>query len=196
MNKTIINKQPILPLRFILVFSTFLLALLLYIDRVCISVAKGPISTDLSLTEQQMGWGFSAFALGYAFFQVPSGMFADKYGARKILTIIVSIWSLFTALTGMAFNYISILIVRLLFGAGEAGAFPSIAKATFNWIPIQERGIITGINFSGSRLGAAFALPVYLERGCLLLQNMQPQYARFAISVSFPSCAMPQQLSG
>ncbi|UZR97007.1 MFS transporter [Chondrinema litorale] len=157
--KTKTNKQPAIPLRFLLVLSTFLLALLLYIDRICISVAKGPIASELALSEQQMGWIFSAFALGYALFQVPSGIFADKFGPRKVLTCIVAIWSTFTALTGMAFNYISLITVRLLFGAGEAGAFPSMARVTYNWIPLKERGLITGINFSGSRLGAAFALP-------------------------------------
>ena len=157
--KTKTDKQPVIPLRFVLALSTFLLALLLYIDRICISVAKGPISSELALTEQQMGWIFSAFALGYALFQVPSGIFADKFGPRKVLTCIVAIWSAFTALTGLAINYISLITVRLLFGAGEAGAFPSMARVTYNWIPLKERGLITGINFSGSRLGAAFALP-------------------------------------
>jgi ACS family glucarate transporter-like MFS transporter len=107
-----------------------------------------------------MGWVLSAFALGYALFQTPSGMFADKFGPRRILAGVVTFWSLFTGLTGAAFNYISILIFRVLFGMGEAGAFPGIARATFSWIPMKERGLVTGINFSGSRLGAAFALPL------------------------------------
>ena len=51
------------------------------------------------------------------------------------------------------------LVVRFLFGAGEAGAFPGMAQAAFKWIPMEERGTVQGINFSGSRLGAAFALP-------------------------------------
>ncbi len=51
------------------------------------------------------------------------------------------------------------LVVRLLFGAGEAGAFPGVARATYSWIPMRERGLVQGINFSGARLGAAFALP-------------------------------------
>ena len=106
-----------------------------------------------------MGWVLSAFALGYALFQAPSGRLADKYGPRRILSTVVSIWSLFTALTGQAWNFISLLVLRFLFGAGEAGAFPGIARATFSWIPLKERGLVTGINFSGSRLGAAFALP-------------------------------------
>ena len=145
--------------RYFLVVGTFLLALLLYVDRVCISVAKDPVAEDLGLNDKMMGWVLSAFALGYALMQTPSGMMADKYGPRKTLASIVSLWSFFTAMTGAAWNFISLLVVRLLFGAGEAGAFPSMSGAIFSWVPLNERGLITGINFSGSRLGAAFALP-------------------------------------
>ena len=152
MNKTI-------PKRHLLVLGTFLLSVLLYIDRICISAAKEPIARDLGLSDKQMGWVLSAFALGYALFQTPSGMLADKFGPRRILSGVVTFWSVFTGLTGAAFNYISILLFRFLFGMGEAGAFPGIARATFSWIPMKERGLVTGINFSGSRLGAAFALP-------------------------------------
>ncbi len=142
-----------------LVLSTFLLSVLLYIDRVCISVAKDPIAGALDLTDTQIGWVLSIFALGYALAQTPGGILNDRFGPRVILTTVVSFWSLFTALTGAAWNYISLLVVRFVFGVGEAGAFPGIARATFSWIPLKERGIVTGINFSGSRLGAAFALP-------------------------------------
>lgn len=146
--------------RYIFVLGTFFLTLLLYVDRICISVAKDPISKSLDLSKEQMGWVLSAFALGYALFQTPGGMLADKYGARRILTIIVIVWSLFTGFTAKAWNYISMLLIRFLFGAGEAGAFPAINRAVVSWIPLKERGIVTGINFSGSRLGAAFALPL------------------------------------
>ena len=146
--------------RYVVVFGMFILALLLYVDRVCISVAKDAIGSDLGLSDKAMGWVLSAFALGYALFQVPSGMLADRFGPRLILTAIVSIWSFFTALTGMVWNYISLLTFRFLFGAGEAGAFPSMSRAVFSWIPLSERGIVLGLNFSGSRLGAAFALPM------------------------------------
>jgi len=145
--------------RYLIVFATFLLTILLYIDRICISVAKAGISEDLDLSDAQMGWILSAFALGYASFQVPSGMLADNKGPRIILTTIVALWSGFTALTGAAWNFVSLLVIRALFGAGEAGAFPAISRVTFSWIPMNERGVVTGINFSGSRLGAAFALP-------------------------------------
>ncbi|WP_281989288.1 MFS transporter [Aquimarina aggregata] len=140
--------------------GSFFITLLLYIDRVCISSAKEAISTDLTLTDIEMGWVLSAFALGYALFQVPGGALGDKFGVRKVMTIIMITWSLFTSLTGAAWNYVSMLCFRFIFGAGEAGAFPNISRAAFSWVPLKERGIFQGINFSGSRLGAAFALPL------------------------------------
>ncbi len=141
-----------------MVMGTFLLALLVLIDRACISVAKDSITLDLGLTEKQFGWVLSVFALGYAFFQTPSGILADKYGPRRILTAVVAFWSVFTALTGAVFSYISLLVVRFLFGVGEAGAFPGMARSIYTWIPLKERGIVNGINFSGGRLGVAFSL--------------------------------------
>ena len=146
--------------RYLVAMGMFFLALLLYIDRVCISVAKSPISDALQINDKQFGWVLSAFALGYALFQVPSGTMADRFGPRNILTIIVAIWSSLTAMTGMVWNFVSLLVVRFLFGMGEAGAFPGMSRAIFSWFPLKERGIVTGINFSGSRLGAAFALPL------------------------------------
>jgi len=148
------------PTRYRMVIGTFLLSLIVLFDRIMISVAKDPVATDLGLGEKQMGWVLAIFALGYALFQAPSGYLADKYGPRKILATVVSLWSIFTALTGAAFNFVSLLIIRFIFGVGEAGAFPSMARAAFSWIPLGERGIVNGINFSGGRIGAAIALPL------------------------------------
>lgn len=149
-----------IPRRYLLVLGTFTISLFMYIDRACISAAKVPIANDLMLTDKQMGWVLAIFALGYALFQVPGGLMADKFGPRKVLAGIIAFWSLFTALTAAAWGFISLMVTRFFFGAGEAGAFPSISRATFTWIPLQERGIVQGINFSGSRLGAAFAMPL------------------------------------
>lgn len=153
------NKK-IVPVRYKMVFATFILATIVLFDRILLSVAKEPVGEALNLNDKQMGWAMSIFALGYALFQTPAGVFADKFGARRVLTAVVALWSLFTALTGAVWNFVSLLIVRFLFGAGEAGAFPGMARAIYSWIPLQERGIVNGINFSGGRLGAAFALPL------------------------------------
>ncbi len=154
------NNSQLFPVRYRMVSATFLLAMIVLFDRILISVAKDPVAKDLSLSDTQMGWVLSIFALGYALFQTPSGYLADKHGARKVLTAVVGIWSLFTALTGAVYNFFVLLVVRFLFGAGEAGAFPGMARAVFKWIPIKERGLVHGINFSGGRIGAAIALPI------------------------------------
>ena len=115
---------------------------------------------ELKLTDAQFGWVLSAFAFGYALFQTPAGTLADRYGARRVLTAVVTLWSCFTGFTAFAWNFSALLIVRFLFGAGEAGAFPGMARAVYNWIPVHERGLIEGINFSASRLGAAITMPL------------------------------------
>lgn len=147
-------------MRSLLVAATFLLSVLLYVDRVCISAAKKDVAADLLLSDQQMGWVFAAFSLGYALFQTPSGWLVDRFGPRRVLASIVAVWSVFTGLTSLANSLLVLISVRFLFGAGEAGAFPGIARATYSWIPMQERGLVQGINFSGSRIGAAVTLPL------------------------------------
>lgn len=144
--------------RFILIGILFFHSVNTYMDRACIASAVDHIKRDLSITGEMMGLVLGIFAIGYALFQVPSGWIADRLGPRKALTIVVSVWSMFTALTGAARNAFQMLVLRFLFGMGEAGAFPGAAQAFFRWLPVKDRGLAHGINFSGSRLGAAFSL--------------------------------------
>ncbi|HBY62075.1 MAG TPA: MFS transporter [Solibacterales bacterium] len=147
-------------MRFAVVAALFLLSMITYIDRVAITTAKDPIARELSLSDSAMGAVFSAFALGYALAQIPSGWFADKVGPRLALVAVVTAWSALTALTGWAWSLTSLIVIRFLFGVGEAGAFPGSARAIVNWLPPGERGRANGVLFSGSRLGAAFAFPL------------------------------------
>jgi MFS transporter, ACS family, glucarate transporter len=149
-----------IPARAFLVFLTFLHTVNLYIDRAAISAGRNSMVADLGLTDIQFGWAMAMFTLGYALFQAPTGHFADRRGPRFVLTAIIIFWSACTALTASVRNYIQLLMVRFIFGAGEAGAFPALSKVVYNWFPLKERGIVQGINFSGSRIGAAFTLPL------------------------------------
>ena len=152
--------------RYILITILFFHTVNTYMDRVCIACAKSGIIEDLGISDEMMGWIFGVFAVGYAMFQVPSGWFADRFGPRKALTIVVSFWSTFTMLTGAAFNALSMLVFRFIFGVGEAGAFPGATRAFYRWLPVEERGIAQGINFSGSRIGAGvsyFFMPVLIS---------------------------------
>jgi len=149
-----------MPFRYLLVVLTFFLSLLLYFDRACISVAKSEIMGDLQLDDKQFGWVLAIFTLGYALAQTPSGKLADKAGPRLLLGGVVAFWSVMTAITGVVGNYMSMLLARFVFGASEAGAFPGLARASLSWYPLKERGLVTGINFSASRLGASLAMPL------------------------------------
>ncbi len=146
--------------KYTVVLTLFALSMITYVDRVCISAAKDPISAEMHLSDTAMGLVFSAFALGYALAQIPCGWLADRLGPRLVLTFVVTLWSAMTALTGAAWNLASLVIIRFLFGISEAGAYPGGARAICNWLPFGERGRANGILFSGSRLGGAVSFPL------------------------------------
>lgn len=141
--------------RYKVVGLALLLAMVTYLDRVCIATLAPDIMADFSLTKVQMGYVFSAFALAYAVFEIPTAHYADRIGTRAILTRIVIWWSAFTLATGAAFNYASLLVARFLFGAGEAGAWPCAARTFARWIPKKERGTVQGMFFSAAYFSGA-----------------------------------------
>jgi len=134
-----------------------LLAIIMYLDRVCISVAGPRMQDVLHISPEQWGWVGTVFSLGYGLFEVPTGHWGDRFGARRILTRIVLWWSAFTVLTGLAATYPLLLIVRFLFGAGEAGAFPIVAVAINQWFPPAARGRAFGAFIMCSQLGGALS---------------------------------------
>jgi ACS family glucarate transporter-like MFS transporter len=150
------------PVRARVLGFAFLLAVVTYLDRVCISAAAPAIMEELNLSVLQMSVVFSAFTLSYSLFEIPSGWLGDVKGPRRVLTRIVLWWSAFTMLTGAARGFQSLVVIRFLFGAGEAGAFPNIARSFSRWFPARERGRANGVMFLGSRLGGMLSAPVAL----------------------------------
>jgi ACS family glucarate transporter-like MFS transporter len=148
--------------RVTLLWFGFLLAVITYLDRVCISAAAPYVTDELHLTNAQMARVLSAFALSYALFEIPSGWLADVIGPRKVLTRIVAWWSGFTMLTGAAAGYPSLVATRFLFGAGEAGALPSMSNAISHWFPLSERGKANGAVLFGTRVGGMIGVPLVL----------------------------------
>ncbi len=138
----------------------FALTVITYLDRLCISAAMPAMSTEFNLSPMQKGWIFSAFTFAYAAFEIPSGWLGDRFGARLALTRIVLWWSAFTILTGAVFGFWSLFLVRFLFGAGEAGAFPNIARAISCWFPSPEQGRGLSVAFIGLAAGSAMTAPL------------------------------------
>jgi MFS family permease len=132
------------------------LAAVTYLDRVCISVLAPDIARDLQLNKIQMSFVFSVFAVAYAAFEIVTAWWGERIGPRRVLTRIVAWWSIFTILTSLARNYGSLLVIRFLFGAGEAGAWPNSTLAFSRWIPVSERGRAQGFFFAAAHLSGGF----------------------------------------
>jgi MFS transporter, ACS family, glucarate transporter len=160
------------------------MALLTYLDRICIMQARDSMKSDLGFNDDDMGMIFSAFIVGYTLFEVPGGWLGDVWGSRRVITRIVLCWSLFTALTGcvwafsldsghtlrlstftvpLVFNsLVALLLIRFLFGVGESGTFPNLTRLVRGWIPLHERGSALGWIWTCARLGG-FLAPVVLS---------------------------------
>lgn len=146
-----------MPYRYRMLALMFLLSIITYLDRVCISVAGKRMQDELSISPEGWGWVVGAFTISYAAFEIPAGAWGDKYGPRNILTRIVLWWSAFTAMTGAVSSYALLLVVRFFFGAGEAGAYPNISASVSRWFPAGERARAVGITWMASRLGGALS---------------------------------------
>ncbi len=152
-------------IRWVLVFWMFVIASIIFVDRVNISVAGKDIITQFHLTNVQLGSVSSAFLLGYALFQVPNGRFADAWGPRRVLTIGLIWWAAFAALTGsvpagLRGGLLLFILIRFFLGAGEAVVFPACNRIVARWIPISERGLANGIIFAGVGFGAGVTPPL------------------------------------
>lgn len=156
---------------------SFALAVVLYLDRAALSVLAPAIRRDLHIGPLAMGWVFTAFVGGYALCHIPSGWLADRFGSRRVLAAIVVLWSVFTALTGAAWSLGSLLAIRFLFGAAEAGASPNVSRVFAQWIPFSARASAQGIFFAGMSAGGALAPPL----ATMLLARIGWRTAFFAL---------------
>ena len=140
------------------------LALVLYLDRICLGVARIRIQEQLHITDEQFGLIDVAFMIPYGLFEMPIGRWGDRQGARGVITRIVLCWSIFTALTGWMSSFWGFMLIRFLFGAGEAGAFPNAARVISRWFPGRSRGPAQGIVTASAQIGGAVspALTAYL----------------------------------
>jgi MFS family permease len=146
--------QPTGARHWVLAFAATL-AVITYIDRVCMSQAKGWVAPDLGLDKVQMGYVFAASTGAYAVFGVLGGWLGDRIGPRKVLTYMVLLWSLFTAATGLAWTLAFLVMAQFFFGAAEAGVFPNLAKAYSNWLPAREQNRAVSLMWLCTRWGGA-----------------------------------------
>ena len=160
--------------RFLLCFWLFVLSAISFFDRTNISIAGPQLSHEFYLGNQQLGWIFSAFLIGYASFQIPAGMLAVRFGPRRVITAGVLVWAVCNVLTallpsGFAHAVALLFAVRCALGVAEAVIYPSANQFVARWVPQKERGFVNGLIFAGIGAGSGLAPPlltwIILSRG-------------------------------
>jgi ACS family glucarate transporter-like MFS transporter len=151
--------------RFFLAFWLFVISGVAFLDRTNISIAGLQIAGEYGLSNQRLGWIFSAFLIGYAGFQLPAGVLAARYGPRRVLSLGVIWWGLATAMTAilpstMAHALALLIGIRFLLGAGEAVIYPAANQFVARWIPQGERGFVNGLIFAGVGAGSGLTPPL------------------------------------
>ena len=159
------TSQPTSHVRWFLVFLLFVLSAVAFLDRVNLSIAGAKISEEFAISNVRLGLVFSAFLFGYALFQTPAGWLADRFGPRRMLTLGVLWWGVFTGLTAAVSHNIGrivlvLVVIRFLLGAGEAIVYPASNQFVARWVPSNERGVANGIIFAGVGIGAGITPPL------------------------------------
>ena len=152
-----VQRQKKSSVRWFFALAFFIIGVIAYMDRSNISYIAPQMMEDLHMTKQQFGLLASFFSLGYALMQVPSGMLAEKFGPRKMITIALVWWSAFTIFTGMIKHHGLLYLVRFLFGIGEAPMYPSNAVFNANWFSKDEKGRASSMLLAGSYFGPVLA---------------------------------------
>lgn len=159
------TSPPTSHVRWFLVFLLFVLSAVAFLDRVNLSIAGAKISEEFAISNVRLGLVFSTFLFGYALFQTPAGWLADRFGPRRMLTLGVLWWCVFTALTAAISHNVArivlvLVVIRFLLGAGEAIVYPASNQFVARWVPSNERGVANGIIFAGVGIGAGITPPL------------------------------------
>jgi len=138
----------------------FLAGVINYLDRSALSVAAPLITKDFHLFPSELGFVFSSFFIGYSLFNFVGGWASDRFGGKLVYALSMAVWSIFCGLTATATGFISLLVIRVIFGMGEGPLAATNNKIIHNWFPHREAASAVGIAFCGTPLGGAVAGPI------------------------------------
>ncbi len=142
------------------VFLLFIVYGINYLDRVALSIVAPILQTDLGIDAARMGIIFSVFFVGYALFNFIGGLASDRLGPKLVYVLAVALWSIFCGMTAITVGFVSLLIVRLLFGMAEGPLCSAASKIVNNWMPRKRTATAMGLLSAGSPLGGAIAGPI------------------------------------
>lgn len=127
-----------------------------FLDRQIISILAQPIKADLGLTDAQLGaLGGLAFAMFYSTMAIPLSLLADRTGRARVIAVSLVVWSAFTAVCGMAANFVQLFLARLGVGVGEAGGVAPSYAVIADRFPPHQRGRALAVYSLGIPIGSA-----------------------------------------
>src|SRR5882724_3640639 len=133
----------------------FLLATINYVDRIVLSVSSAPIAEEFGISKVELGYLFSSFLWLYVVCLVPMGVIVDRLGTRVVNAAGIGIWSIATALTGLASGFGMLIATRVMMGVGESTTYPASGRIIREWIPRKERALFAAFFNSGAYFGPA-----------------------------------------
>lgn len=151
--------------RFVILALLFGSVVINYLDRANLSIAGPLLARELAIDPVRMGLVFSAFGWTYVLCQVPGGWLVDRLHPRRLYAVLIALWSVATALMGLAAGLATLFVLRLAIGLFEAPSYPINNRVVTTWFPENERATAIGCYTSGQFVGLAFLTPalMYLQ---------------------------------
>ncbi|MGN6114717.1 MAG: MFS transporter [Nitrobacter sp.] len=140
-------------------FLLFLFMLVNFADKIVVGLAGVPIMTELKLEPEQFGFLGSSFFFLFSISAVVVGFIVNRVAARWVLLVLALIWALAQFPMVGTVSFTTLVICRIILGAGEGPAFSVAAHAIYKWFPDEKRTLPTAVLSQGSALGVVFAVP-------------------------------------
>jgi ACS family tartrate transporter-like MFS transporter len=131
-----------------------------YVDRVNVGFAALTANRDLGLTATQYGWGAGLLFLGYCFFELPSNLALERFGARRWIARIMLSWGVIGCCMALVTGPNGFYLLRFLLGAAEAGLFPGVVLYLTYWLPKRHRARYLGLFALGIPLSSVIGAPI------------------------------------
>jgi MFS family permease len=140
-------------------FLLFLFMLVNFADKIVVGLAGVPIMTELKLEPEQFGFLGSAFFFLFSISAIVVGFIVNRVAARWVLLVLALVWALAQFPMVGTVSFTTLVICRIILGAGEGPAFSVAVHAIYKWFPDEKRTLPTAVLSQGSALGVVFAVP-------------------------------------
>lgn len=134
--------------------------ILAYVDRINVAMILPYIDKNFGLTAADSGFAAGIFFVGYMVLQIPGGLLASRWSARKTVAILMVLWGLTAVATGFVQNREQLYIARFVLGIFEGGVWPAVLVLLATWFPQNERARANALWMTCLPISAVFMAPL------------------------------------